>query len=64
MVERQGFVPDQNYILDKIQIKRAANAVQVAEIEIDPVDSLTQPFDSHFACTICQLVVQDPQQCG
>ena len=64
MVERQGFVPDQNSIQDKIKRKRAENAAQAAEIEIEPVDSLTQPFDSHFVCTICQLVVCDPQQCG
>jgi len=53
MVERQGFVPDENSIQDKIKRKRAENAVKVVEIEIDPVDSLTQPFESHFACTIC-----------
>jgi len=53
MVERQGFEPDQTFIQDKIKRKRAENAVKVKEIEIDPVDSLTQPFDSHFACTIC-----------
>ena len=53
MLEQLGFVPDQISIENKIKRKKAENAVKIVEIQIDPVDSLTQPFESHFACTIC-----------
>ena len=53
MVEKSGFVPDQNCVQEKVERIRQASKAQVVEIEIDPADCLSLPFDSHFACTIC-----------